>query len=177
MLRKLRLHLTYANVASSIALFLALGGVSYAAVHLPRNSVGSKQIKKNAVTAAKVKNRSLTLGDFKKGQLPAGARGLQGPQGERGLQGETGPSGTSGAHLVIGDPATIAAINGFGTATVTCPTGERVLSGSFNQIDGLPSITVFRTSIIDAGTTFQADGQNVSGSTNRVFSVYAICAA
>lgn len=174
MLRKLRLHLTYANVASSLALFIALGGVSYAAVTLPNNSVGSKQLRKNAVTATKVKNGSLGLGDFKKGQLRKGTRG---PQGEQGPRGVAGPSGVSGAHLVVGNPTTIAAVNGFGTATVTCPAGEVVLSGNYRQIDGGPSITVYRTDITDGGTTFVADGKNTSLSTNRVFSVYAICAA
>jgi hypothetical protein len=83
----------------------------------------------------------------------------------------------SGAHLVEGAVATIAAVNGFGTATVTCPAGERVLSGNYDQIDGVPSITVFRTRIINAGTTFLADGQNTSVATDREFSVFAICAA
>jgi len=59
MLRRIRPHLSFANVASVTALFIALGGASYAAVKLPKNSVGSSQIKKNAVTGAKVKNGSL----------------------------------------------------------------------------------------------------------------------
>lgn len=59
MLTKLLSRLSYANVASTLALFLALGGVSYAAVKLPRNSVGAKQLKKNAVTSIKIKNRAV----------------------------------------------------------------------------------------------------------------------
>jgi hypothetical protein len=47
-------------VTATLALFLALGGGAYAAIHLPRNSVGTKQLKKGAVTAAKVRNGSLT---------------------------------------------------------------------------------------------------------------------
>jgi hypothetical protein len=42
--RRIRSHLTYANVVSTIALFIVLGGVSYAAFHLPKNSVKSKNI-------------------------------------------------------------------------------------------------------------------------------------
>ena len=180
MLKKLRLQLTYANVVSSAALFLALGGVSYAAVALPKNSVGAKQIKTNAVTGAKVKNGTLVRGDFKKGQVADGARGAQGPQGLRGLQGVTGsrgPSGVSGAHVVEGPSTMIAAVGGFASATVTCPAGERVLSGNYTQADGIPSILVYRTRINDAGTTFTADGKNDSGAPDRVFSVYALCAA
>lgn len=57
--------LTYANVVATLALFIALGGVSWAAVTLPKNSVGSKQIRKNAVSHSKVKDRSLTGKDLK----------------------------------------------------------------------------------------------------------------
>lgn len=45
-----------AFVVSVIALFVALGGTTYAATALPAHSVGTKQLKKNAVTAAKIKN-------------------------------------------------------------------------------------------------------------------------
>ena len=89
---RLRAHLTYANVMATIALFVALGGSSYAAIALTKNSVKSKHIGKgqvkrsdlgrNAVTTAKVKNRSLLAKDFRAGQLPSGAPGIQGPPGE-----------------------------------------------------------------------------------------------
>jgi hypothetical protein len=78
---KLRSKLTFANVVSLLALFVALGGTSYAVAKLPKNSVGSKQLRKSSVTSSKVKDRSLLATDFKAGQLPAG---VQGPQGARG---------------------------------------------------------------------------------------------
>ncbi|HEY7255887.1 MAG TPA: hypothetical protein VH476_04310 [Solirubrobacterales bacterium] len=53
-------RLSYANVVATLALVLALGGVSWAATKLPKNSVGTKQIKNNAVTGAKVKKHTLT---------------------------------------------------------------------------------------------------------------------
>jgi hypothetical protein len=49
-----------ALVISLAALFVALGGTTYAAVGLPKNSVGSRQLKKNAVTSAKIKNGAVT---------------------------------------------------------------------------------------------------------------------
>ncbi len=59
-MRMIRERLTYANVVASLALILALGGVSYAATKLRKNSVGTKQIKNSAVTGAKVKKHTLT---------------------------------------------------------------------------------------------------------------------
>ena len=47
-------RLTFANTISVVALFVALGGASYAAVSLPRNSVGSKQLRADAVTLSKL---------------------------------------------------------------------------------------------------------------------------
>jgi hypothetical protein len=56
-----RRRLTYANVMSSIAVFLVVaGGSALAANQLGKNTVGSKQLKKNAVTAAKIKNGAVT---------------------------------------------------------------------------------------------------------------------
>lgn len=42
----------------AIALFIALGGTSYAAVSIPRNSVGTKQLRKGAVTPKKLSGKS-----------------------------------------------------------------------------------------------------------------------
>src|SRR5215475_8227177 len=65
----MRPRLTYANVVATLALFIALGGASYAAIKLPKNSVGAKQLKKNAVTTAKVKKEAITAAKVKKGTL------------------------------------------------------------------------------------------------------------
>lgn len=70
-MRTPRIRLTYANVVSTLALFLALGGVSYAAVKLPANSVGEKQIKKNAVTGKKIKKSTITGSKIKKSTITA----------------------------------------------------------------------------------------------------------
>ena len=53
MLEGIRSHLTYANVMASVAVFVGLGGASYAAVRLPRHSVGASQDRNNAVSGAK----------------------------------------------------------------------------------------------------------------------------
>jgi hypothetical protein len=66
---KLRGRLTYANVMATVAVFIALGGASYAATQLPKNSVGAKQLRKNAVTTAKIKNGAVTAKKVKDGSL------------------------------------------------------------------------------------------------------------
>jgi hypothetical protein len=69
-LNSIRKRLTYANVMSSIAIFLALAGASaFAATQLEKNSVGPKQLKKNAVTTAKLKKNAVTKAKIKNGAV------------------------------------------------------------------------------------------------------------
>jgi len=66
----IRQRLTYANVMSTIAVFLVLGGgAAMAATQLAKNSVGSKQLKKNAVTAAKIKKGAINSAKVADGSL------------------------------------------------------------------------------------------------------------
>jgi hypothetical protein len=80
----LRRHITPSLIISLLALFIATSGASYAALQIPKSSVGTKQLKTSAVTTKKVKNGSLLAKDFKSGQLPAGPAGPAGPQGKPG---------------------------------------------------------------------------------------------
>lgn len=48
-MRHLTDKLSYANIVASLALFISLGGASYAAVTLPANSVGAKQLQPRSV--------------------------------------------------------------------------------------------------------------------------------
>ena len=69
-MNKIRKRLTYANVMSSIAVFLVLGGATaFAASSLGRNSVGTKQLKRNSVTAAKIKKNAVTTAKLKNGAI------------------------------------------------------------------------------------------------------------
>ncbi len=108
----------YANVTSTLALVVALGGTSYAAVTLPRNSVGSAQLKPkavrnadlgtSAVTSKNVRDGGLLMKDFRAGQIPRGATGPQGPKGDTGTPGAPGVT----APAVIAD-------NSIGAAKIT----------------------------------------------------------
>lgn len=107
-----------------LALFIALGGTSYAAVNLPKDSVGSTQIKAGAVGASEVRDGSLTKKDFKSGTLlrgetgatgAAGATGAQGPKGDTGAQGEKGDQGPAGPQETV-------AVRAQASGTQTIPT-------------------------------------------------------
>jgi hypothetical protein len=63
-LRRIRQRLTYANVLSTLALFAALGGSSYAALR-----IDSGDIANNSVRAIDVRNRTLTERDIKRNTL------------------------------------------------------------------------------------------------------------
>jgi hypothetical protein len=92
-----------ALVVACLALAVALGGTGYAAISLPANSVGTKQLKNNAVVAAKVKAHTLLRMHFKTGQIPRGERGATGLPGAAGAKGDKGDRGDKGDK---GDPAT-----------------------------------------------------------------------
>jgi hypothetical protein len=95
MIDRIRARLSYANVMATVAVFIALGGSSYAAITLPRNSVGSKQLRAGAVASSEIKNRSIRTTDVAPSARNA-LRGQVGPQGPAGAQGATGPRGPAG---------------------------------------------------------------------------------
>src|SRR4051794_12764907 len=94
-LERLRRKLTYGNVMSTIAVFIALGGTSYA-LTLPRNSVGSRELrprsvgsselKAGAVTSIDIRNRAIHLRDISLATR-ASLRGVAGPRGPEGPAG------------------------------------------------------------------------------------------
>ncbi|MEO9323097.1 hypothetical protein ABFT23_06370 [Nocardioides sp. C4-1] len=89
-------------IVALLALVVALGGTSYAAVKLPRNSVGSPQVTNGSITSADVKDRSLRAVDFAQNQLPAGPTGPAGPAGLAGATGPTGPAGSPASAVFTG---------------------------------------------------------------------------
>ena len=96
-----RLRQNHGIAVAYLALFVALGGVSVAAITLPAKSVGTKQLKANAVVSSKVKDRSLLRQDFGTNELPAGAAGPTGPAGPVGTRGPDGETGATGAAAPI----------------------------------------------------------------------------
>jgi hypothetical protein len=64
-MKSIRKRLSFANIMSAVAVFIALSGIAVAA-GLPKNSVGKKQLKSNAVTTAKIKKNAVTAKKIKK---------------------------------------------------------------------------------------------------------------
>jgi hypothetical protein len=106
-----------ALVVACIALLVALTGTGVAAIsQLPRASVGTAQLKRNAVTSQKINPNSVRTGhvlngsllseDFKAGQIPAG------PQGQQGAAGPQGPAGPQGRWAYVSGTGAILAQSG-----------------------------------------------------------------
>lgn len=192
-----------AMIVACAALVVALGGVSYAASVLPKNSVGAAQLQKKAVTAsklradavggAKVKNGTLMAADFKAGQLPAG------PQGERGAVGPTGPKGDPGQKGAIGTKGPAgpqgdrgpAGSNGVGgwqyvtagrdlppdkymTITALCPAGKKPLGGGVSLLPVRKDVRILQ-SAPNTTATGEATGWVVSlyNATSFTYGAYA----
>jgi hypothetical protein len=151
---KLRPRLTYANVVSTICLFIVLGGSAFAAAtvitgkNVENGSLTGKDVKNSSLTGPDVKNNSLTgadvkniksgdvsdgsllARDFKAGQLPA--EGTQGPKGDKGDTGQKGDKGETGDKGDTGDTGGRGPSDAFGTTgpatTLALPAGDYVVS-------------------------------------------------
>lgn len=119
-----------------LALFVALGGSSYAALRIGsgqivNNSVRSKDIRNNDVRSRDIRNFSLLAEDFQAGQLPRGPMGLPGP---RGYTGATGPRGSTGSRGVSGLERVSMSSATDSTSpkqvTATCPAGKRAIGAA-----------------------------------------------
>ena len=158
MLRHLR-----SNTIAYIALFVALGGTSFAAVQvtLPRNSVGTLQ----------VINGSLLKRDFKANQLPKGAAGPAGPAGAAGAAGAAGPAGAAGATNVTVRETSTSGSGSMG-GSVNCNAGEKVVGGGAAIIGGNSLDQLQQSLPISNGWSALAYNGAV-----RTLRIYVICAA
>jgi hypothetical protein len=111
-------RLSYANVMSTLAVFIVLGGGAYAATTLPARSVGKQQLRPGAVTRGKLAARSvathkLAIGAVTRRRLSRRVRNqldrAAGPAGPPGATGPAGPAGHAGpgaARIAFADAAT-----------------------------------------------------------------------
>jgi hypothetical protein len=123
MLAKLRSHLTYANVMATIAVFIALGGSSYAALH-----IGSRQIVNNSIRSKDIRNNNLRGKDIRIGTI--GSSDVR-DDSLSGADIQDGAVGATDLGPIVEVSATSPKIpdTEFGGAGVSCPAGTRVISG------------------------------------------------
>lgn len=148
---------------------------------VPRNSVGTIQLKRNAVKSSKlapntvrtgqVVNSSLLVEDFKPGQLPAGPKG---DKGDKGNKGDRGPAGISGREIVRA--SRVIPANTQSSVQATCPTGKKVLGGAAS-VQGVPTGVSIHTQLTEGGNSSSYDAilTNTSA-TSRQLNATAICA-
>jgi hypothetical protein len=122
-LARLRSRLSYANVTATLALFIALGGTGYAAITLPRDSVGAKQIRSKAVRSSEIRNRAIKLRDIAR---PARNR-------LRGQQGPAGPAGPPGAPAVTEHVQVNSGGGATGTGRVAHTTDDGLYTVTFGR--------------------------------------------
>jgi hypothetical protein len=98
--RRIRPRFSYANVVSTVCLFVVLGGGAWAATQLEPNSVGTVHIRDGAVITQKVRDGTLLPIDFRPGHLPPRAYAAVS------LPGDFDPERTKGVIDVIRVDAT-----------------------------------------------------------------------
>jgi hypothetical protein len=168
-----------AMVVACIALTVSLAGTSYATVSLvPRNAVGTVQLKDGAVTSQKIRDFSLRQWDFKRGQLPHGPAGPPGPPGP------PGPAG--GAPLLLHESSVAVPANAAGNGlyatrgiSVRCLPGEHAIAGGTSwsmDRDDTELMTVYSRPLME---NRQAVGWRARGgsdlNTTATFTVEVLC--
>lgn len=158
-----------ATVISFIALIVAMGGTGYAAISIPKESVGTAQLRNAAVTRQKIAPN--TLRTFTGTRGPAGATGPAGQQGATGLPGPEGsPGPTSGTSAGSVEELSSTGFTPFGSSgTVTLPAAGKVLvevSGFyFIQCSAAGSCSATVSGFVD-GTAVPGAHENLNAAAN-----------
>jgi len=130
---RVRERLSYANVMATIAVFIALGGGAYA-LSLPKNSVGPRQLKTNAVTGRDALESSF-------GQVPSAAHADSADSAAHAVTATSADSATNAAHAdnaTSADSATNAdKLDNLDSSAI----GLGFFSGRVNGLAGLPNGT------------------------------------
>lgn len=196
-----RVHsaLSVCALVVAVAGWTPLGEAAREAV-FPPNSVGTLELRDNAVVSAKIRNGSVTgldiqkrtltgahvkpgtlvASNFRAGQLPAGPKGEKGDKGDKGQKGDKGdkgPNGDPGLSAVVvvqSAPAPLAA-NGSALLRVTCPAGKRAIGGGGHQASAVGGVGYLTSSIPIEANKWQAGFKNPTGTAATVWA-YAVCA-
>jgi hypothetical protein len=133
--------LTYSNVMSTLAVFLALGGTSYAALKLPRNSVGIKQLKDDSVGGHELRARSVTSSSIRNGSV--GIEDVS-PSTRTALRGDAGPPGPAGVGLRASVTSSGAVLAGNPNDSTPSGVGKRLIGFPRDVTGCTPTATLAR---------------------------------
>jgi hypothetical protein len=153
---KRRIRISPAMPVALVALFVALGGVSYAAVtvtgkNIKDGSITGKDVKKSSLDGNHVKNGSLGTIDLSKSAI-ASLRGATGPQG---VAGAPGAPGTPGAQGTPGAPGA----NGVVTPQAATLDNKQLPTGVETQV--LSKSVPEGTYVVTAKTNLLAIGVDI----------------
>lgn len=172
MFSSIRRRLTYANVMSSLAVFLVVGGATaLAAGHLGKNTVGTKQLKKNSVTTAKIKKNAVNGAKIKAGSV-GGAKLADGAVST----GKLATNAVDGSRLANGAVSTDKLVNG-------AVTGDKLAAGAVgsgqlgaNSVGNSQTqlVKVFKGQVVPAAASEAAAPKVELGSVGP-FSFYGKC--
>jgi hypothetical protein len=191
---------TYAGVTATVALFLALGGSSYAAItitsgdvrngsltgsDIKNESLKSRDIDNGTITGSDINNGSVTssdiddasllAADFKAGELPAGPAGPAGPQGP-----------ASATNVVARRSNDAVQDNQFRVVVASCLTGEVAVGGGGGVTGFQNDAAIFFDEPREADGSDPEDGEpatkwavgasNSSGNT-QIVNAHVLCAS
>jgi hypothetical protein len=179
-------RLSYANVMATVAVFLALGGASYAAVALPRNSVGTPQLRESSVTRGKlatgsVDTRQLRDDAVDASKVAAGAvkkhslspwirdqlarRAEQGPAGPKGQTGPRGPGAVAVRYsqAASGTPNPVPVLDVGGLSfNASCDDSGGTVTLNFSAASAAAA-TLNETVTVDSGPDITIPGNAFTG--------------
>jgi hypothetical protein len=162
-------------VVAIIALVASLGGTAVAQTVLPRNSVGSRQIRTGAVTSSEIKDRTIRLRDISR-TTRTQLRGQRGPAGPAGPPGGAGTGTGAGAlNLVVATAPGTVPREGATAATATCPAGRRVTGGGA-RVDTGTDVSVRESYPSANNTAWTARVGNDDTAGTASYTVFAVCA-
>jgi hypothetical protein len=157
-----------ALVVACLALLVALGGTGYAAIKLPANSVGTKQLKRGAVTGVKVKSNTLTgtqINESRLGRVPSAATAATATTATSATSATSAPvSRLDYASAVVAIPAGFAPPT---RGTVNCPTGLNATGGGAKMTDPAQGFIIDTNPVGKTG--WEATAQSATAQNATVF--------
>lgn len=181
LLSRIRSRLSYANVMASIAVFIALGGSSYAAI-----KITGRNVVDGSLTGRDIKNRSVGVVDLGRGAIKSlkGSKGEGGERGPQGPQGPAGPQGPSGeaaaAKLTIRKAFVNVPKDAIGGATIACESGEKATGGGAKwriSPDAGPIVSSVPEPATGEPTGWTVRLRNDDDSADHEADVFVVCAA